>query len=320
MTSTTEAGNAGGAPAPTANLLASFDGALPPAPGWFRDTLDATPEHRRVPVDGAEIDLLCWGERGKPGLLLIHGSNAHAHWWDHIAPLLANDWRVAALSLSGMGESDWRELYTTAIFEQELFAAAEAGGLYDAGDPVFVAHSFGGIPMATAAANQGHRLKGAIFLDSGFMPEWDRNTSPPPAFKPKEYDSVAAALARFRLMPPQACDNLYIADHIARHSLRAVDRDGEQYWTWSFDPDLWARMRVGWEGWEAIPEAKCPVAFISGERSAAITDKTIAVQRGHAPSGTPFIRVPRAEHHVMIDEPLALVAALRTLLEVWPAR
>ena len=35
--------------------------------------------------------------------------------------------------------------------------------------------------------------------------------------------------------------------------------------------------------------------------------------------GSPDIVIPEAEHHVMIDQPLAFVAALRALLAAWPA-
>jgi pimeloyl-ACP methyl ester carboxylesterase len=35
--------------------------------------------------------------------------------------------------------------------------------------------------------------------------------------------------------------------------------------------------------------------------------------------GSPHIVIPEAEHHVMIDQPLAFVAALRALLTAWPA-
>jgi pimeloyl-ACP methyl ester carboxylesterase len=31
----------------------------------------------------------------------------------------------------------------------------------------------------------------------------------------------------------------------------------------------------------------------------------------------PFIEIPEARHHVMLDQPLAFVAALRTLLQEW---
>jgi hypothetical protein len=42
------------------------------------------------------------------------------------------------------------------------------------------------------------------------------------------YPSQNAALRQFRFMPPQPVENLYIADYIARHSLRRVPLDDDQ--------------------------------------------------------------------------------------------
>lgn len=39
----------------------------------------------------------------------------------------------------------------------------------------------------------------------------------------------------------------------------------------------------------------------------------------YVPPNVPSIAIPDSEHHIMVDQPLALVAALRTLLAVWPA-
>ena len=77
-----------------------------PAPDWFEQALRHAPQRTWHEVAGARIETLAWGEIGKPGLLLLHGNGAHADWWSFIAPLLASDYRVAALSWSGMGGSD----------------------------------------------------------------------------------------------------------------------------------------------------------------------------------------------------------------------
>lgn len=83
--------------------LARFRGETPEAPRWFQQAIAQAPERRRIPVSGAGIELLTWGEIGKPGLLFLHGNGAHADWWSFIAPFFAADWRVAAISWSGMG-------------------------------------------------------------------------------------------------------------------------------------------------------------------------------------------------------------------------
>ncbi|MEL7030337.1 MAG: alpha/beta hydrolase, partial [Pseudomonadota bacterium] len=118
--------------------LAEFEGAKPPAPVWFDRALDEPMEEGAVEVDGASIAYLAWGKRGRPGLLLIHGGRAHAHWWRPFAHFFADKYRVAALNLSGMGDSGWREAYSMPCYVREVFAVAEAAGLSDDGPPLVV--------------------------------------------------------------------------------------------------------------------------------------------------------------------------------------
>ena len=72
-------------------LLGRFDGENPPAARWFAAAIAREPERSTYEVDGAAIELLTWGDVGKPGLLFLHGNAAHADWWSFIAPLFADD-------------------------------------------------------------------------------------------------------------------------------------------------------------------------------------------------------------------------------------
>src|SRR5215211_5950532 len=129
-------------------LLASLNGACPSAPAWFKQALADAPERSFVEAAGARIETLAWGERGKPGLLFLHGNGAHADWWSFIAPFFAAEYRVAAFSWSGMGASDWRERYSLDAFLAEIETVAQATGLYEAArKPVMVGHSFGAMPL-----------------------------------------------------------------------------------------------------------------------------------------------------------------------------
>ena len=62
--------------------LADYHGKPPEAPEWFRDAVAQRYEKDFVDVDGAQIHYQSWSEPSKPGLLLVHGNGAHAHWWD----------------------------------------------------------------------------------------------------------------------------------------------------------------------------------------------------------------------------------------------
>jgi pimeloyl-ACP methyl ester carboxylesterase len=310
------------APGPTWSVtpLAAFQGKRPDAPAWFTESLAAAPERARVPVCGANIEALSWGERGAPGVLLLHGLTAHADWWSHIAPFLSKRYRVTALSWSGMGGSDWRESYSAEIFLEEILAVARASGLFDSPEsPLAVGHSFGGSMLLAATAAFGERLKGAVIVDSYLHPQGQWYLPPSPVRPLPVYSSIEAALARFRFMPPQPCTNLFIADHIARASLKAVAsaQQPESAWTWRFDPRLV-------KGCPVVPVSTClaqartPLAFIAGARSPLTNESVKAFVGGAVPPGTPWIDIPDSNHHVPVDQPLALVAALSTLFECWP--
>jgi pimeloyl-ACP methyl ester carboxylesterase len=289
---------------------------LAAAPDWFRSCLASGPERSRVRVKETDIETLAWGPVGAPGLLLLHGQAANADWWSFIAPLLAGRFRVVALSWSGMGRSGWRDVYDFPTYAEEIFAVAYGCGLYASGSPPYcAAHSFGGIPLIYAASRRGAELSGAILIDSYFRPdsiskasravETDRSH--------RVYGTLEEAIARFRLRPPQRCDLAYIIDYVARHSLKPLDGGG---WTWRFDPALRSKthkLQIA----PHLSRVKCRIAFVAGERSSLITPIVKENQLGLAPPGTPWVVIPDAAHHIMLDQPLALVSALAALLEVW---
>ena len=307
--------------------LTAFKGETPPAPDWFQWAIAQEPERSLIPAGGANIELLTWGEIGKPGLILVHGNSAHADWWSFIAPYLAKDYRVAAISFSGMGGSDWREAYSFKTFAGEAHAGALAAGLYEAPvKPVFVGHSFGGAQVFYAAMNYPEWMRGAILVDTGFggpPPASEGFRSPQGRTQPNRvYPDLATALGRFRFMPPQGCSNPYIADFIARRSLKPVplpQGEGEVGgvgWTWRFDPFLWSKLDR--TAMQSIIEskAKTPLVHIYGDHSKII--QRMASEPSFLPAGTRQIVIPDSEHHIMVDQPLALVAALRSVLALWP--
>ena len=292
------------------HLLAPFQGNPPPAPDWYVTAMAETPETGHVAVEGATLEWLAWGPAGAPGVLLVHGGWAHARWWSHIAPLLAQGRRVAALSLSGMGGSDWRPHYAIAQYGRELRAVAQAAGLDGAGPPVLIAHSFGCAPAVAALCDPDDWTAGAILID-GSITMQPGDLPPATGRRVEPFATIAAALARYRLLPPQPCENPFIVDGIARASVRAV----EGGLAWAFDPGLYERCAFI-DSRAAAMAARRPIAFIRGARSAIVSPATLAGLRADLP-GARFVTVPAAGHHVLLDQPLALVAAIDALLAGW---
>jgi pimeloyl-ACP methyl ester carboxylesterase len=318
--------------------LAEYHGEPPPSPQWFKDAIAREPERSFVESLGSKLEVLTWGEVGKPGLLFVHGNSAHADWWSFIAPFFADDFRVASMSLAGMGASDWRESYSFTDFAEDAEAVARATGLYEGGQkPIYIGHSFGGGQVFFAAMRHPDRMHAAVMIDTGFGPppeelakrqaQMEAIRNIPTTDRPSRvYPNLEAALLRFRLMPPQPAGNPYIADFIARRSLKVVpmpDGSGEGL-TWRFDPNMWAKldrsqMMQGMSPPAATGAAPTPMVHIYGAKS-RIVEHRKAGAPSPFPPGMIEIEIPDAHHHIMIDQPLALVSAIRALLAAWPAK
>lgn len=294
-------------------------------PDWFTAALADPGEPGSVTVAGATIRFLAWGQPSAPTLVLVHGGAAHARWWAPLAPLLARDHRVLALDLSGHGDSDHREAYPVETWADEVLAVAGTGG--GARPLTVVGHSMGGFITIVAAATRGAELDGAIVLDSPvFRPDpetLEADRTGRNLFRaPKTYASLEEAVGHFHLVPPQPRRHPWLLDEVARHSLRQV----EGGWTWKFDPRLFVTRSGPREPSEYGPQlarAACRLAVVNGERSAIVDDDVIEHMRElvagspAAAAGVPFVRVPDAHHHLLLDEPLATVTAIRAILASW---
>jgi pimeloyl-ACP methyl ester carboxylesterase len=284
--------------------------------GWFTNAIAQAPQVQQVRSHETDIELLTWGERGRPGLLLVHGAGGHAHWWAWTAPFLADQYRVAAMSLPGCGGSEWRARYSSSDLNDDALACAQAAGLWDTGPPVYVGHSIGGAQLFHGAVHSPERLRALLLVDSSFRRMGGRDA---PSHPPRIYASESLALSRFRLMPPQeASAPPALLDYIARKGLRQIDQpDGQSGWAWRQDPDLWRKFEGGLEQ-GPFPDGpiavRVPMAHILGDRS------HVMLHPGDSPLApeVPRIVIPDCGHHVMIDQPMALVALVRGLLAVWP--
>jgi len=282
-------------------------------PKWFIEALAAPFESRRVEVAGTSIHYLRWGNPDKPGLMLVHGGAAHAHWWGFLAPLLTHGYHVVAPDLSGHGDSGRRDEYPRDLWAEELMAVADDAGFI--GPPIVVGHSLGGFVTIVAASLYGDRLAGAVIVDSPVRkpaPEAEEGQRGRMFRNPKTYASVEQACDHFHLMPPQPCENDYIVDYVARNSLKQV----EGGWTWKFDPRVFVRVDPQPIN-DYLANTRCRVAILRAEYSDLVPPETGAYMYELLDRNAPIVEIPQAYHHLILDQPLAFVAALRALLADW---
>lgn len=286
--------------------LVDADSAAPPA--WFTAALAAPVTQRTATVAGVPVAYRAWGEPGGRGIVLVHGGAAHSRWWDHIGPLLASDQRVVAIDLSGHGDSGRRPSYSLDGWADEVLAVAEDAGI--AAPPTVIGHSMGGLVTLRAAALFGSGIEGAVVIDAPFRekaPEENAAQERRAFAELRVYPSREAILARFRPVPDQPVIG-YIADHVAATSIRQVDGG----WTWKWDPAVFDRTMPP----TPLARVDCRVALFRAEHGILSTELS-DVMYDRLGRVAPVIEIPAAGHHIMLDQPIALVAAIRTLLSDW---
>ena len=294
--------------------LVPFKGDKLPGPDWFEALCSMAVETGHTEHKGAKLIWKAWGNTADPGVILVHGGTAHKGWWDGIGPAIAQQgYRVVAPDLAGMGESGWRDTYTMDDHAEDVRQAAMAGGAFTAGQPVLIGHSFGGFVTLKASLQYGDQLKGAVLLDSPIRKPDEQRSSPPQQRGGKVYPDLATALGRFRLLPPQDVEALWLVDHIARGSLKQV----EGGYAWRFDPGIWSKLQYEKRDPEyAAAHAKCPLAFFRGAQSVLMPADIWSYMR-ETFNDSPFITIEDAQHHLILDQPQTVTRALTGLLQTW---
>ncbi|MGE0387653.1 MAG: alpha/beta fold hydrolase [Gammaproteobacteria bacterium] len=296
-----------------------------PIPAWFTRALAAPRESRYIEVAGCSIHYLRWGDPSRPGMILIAGSGGHAHWFSHVAPMLADQFNVVAIDSGGNGDSGHREAYSMDLVIEEIMAVCADAGMFAADiAPIVVGHSMGGQFAVRAAIARGEAMLGVIAVDALRYARLDKDPAyvafagGRPASRPRRYyPDEASIVARFRFNPPPEVDieGTYVVEHIARNAVRQTPEG----WTWKYDDNFGSVMGIGLELKDALAGLRCRAAAIYGETS-HLSDETVIESMERITNGrVPVFVIPGTSHYCMIDNPLAFVAAIRGVAVTWVA-
>lgn len=288
------------------------------APSWFTEALDVKKTEHRISVEGASIYYQKWGDDKKPGIILVHGSGSHSHWWDFIAPQLIEDFQVSALDLSGMGDSDRRNSYEASQFGREIISVANDSGFFDSRPtaPVICGHSLGGY-MSTFAAHQSRDpIKGVIMIDSPIRPpDYDYSTHKRsgPIRKIKTYPDKESILSRFRLTPEQECKNQYILDYIAKWSIKESNGGFE----WKFDDSLFDKLGFSHMTRSIAFDLNCKLGILYGTKSSMFSEDILNYIESRVKPKTRIVPIEEAAHHIPLDQPLKLTEEILRMIDKW---
>lgn len=165
--------------------------------GW-NDPSPHKPAMVRVEPD-VELELLDWGGRGQP-VVLLSGLGNTAHVFDNFAPKLKGR-RVFGITRRGFGVSGaGASGYSVERLANDVLAVLEQRKIRK---PVLIGHSIASEEMSLIAARFPDRISGLIYLDAAFDRTLPRDPAAPlPAAPPqsteKDRESYAALGAWFQ--------------------------------------------------------------------------------------------------------------------------
>lgn len=233
-------------------------------------------------------------------MILLHGGGANAHWWDHLAPSLALDHHVVALDFRGHGDSDHPVELEVGAFNLDLEALCEHLG---EPEPVLIGHSMGA-HVALDHASRHPGVRGLVLIDpSRGGASRSRRAARLALSLRRSYETRSEAVERLRFVPGAPHVEESLRRHIAEHSVQ-TEPDGRH--GFKFDARWFS---VPARPQPDIARVQCPTLVVRGEESQLLSAEGAAALRDELERGE-LVEIPGAGHHVLLDRPADLLAAL----------
>lgn len=284
-------------------------------PEWFASAINTQPQTEHFTSQDTQLCKSYWHANNSNAdmVILVHGTGAHRHWWDFIAPQLNGDYGVVAFDMAGMGDSEHRDSYSMADMGADICTLAKL--IAQQLQPkriVLVGHSMGGFAVLNAAKQSPDLFDQLVVVDSPVRPpDYDYSThqSSAPIRRRKVYPDYESAMLRFRLTPYQECANDYILKYIAHHSIAQTDEG----YCWKFDDEMMKKLR-GRRDPHLLSESPVPVHLIYGSESALVYGAILQHMKSELPPEC-ISEIAGAAHHVFLDKPQEFVAVLKKVLQ-----
>jgi len=280
-------------------------------------TVATGPTNSFFEYENLKLHYLDWGGDAKlRTFVLLHGGGAHAHWWDYVAPELTAYGHVVAFDFRGHGRSSWSKDadYGPPSYIHDVRALIDHLGT----KVVLIGHSMGGAVAQWCAVTFPEKLAALIIVDSPAGPppllrrlqwRWRRRAQGGKRPELKTSDDI---IRKFRLSPP----GTYLTkEQLEQLALKGALQLPNGHWAYRFDPETRAwRKHKGRMKRPNIKQVKLPTLILRGAESTLVGGGH-ARRMNRKVKGSVYKEIPRAFHHVPLDNPEATAAAIIEFVE-----
>ena len=268
---------------------------------------------RYATINGLRMHYVEWGDTQATAIVCLHGLRAYGHWFDELATVVSDRYRVLALDQRGRGETDWAADgdYTREAYVSDVEAFVETLQLDRF---ILIGHSMGGLNAIHYAARHPERVLALGILDIG--PEVDpagmQRIRAELGETPAGFDSWQAAKAFLQMRHPKASEE----NRQTRLTWMLKEgADGRIAWRIDqaiFDPNL--KPDDPQQTWDLLSQIRCPTLILRGGESDVLSVDTCQKMLTRIPDGR-WVEIPGAGHMVIEDNPEACNAALLDFLK-----
>jgi pimeloyl-ACP methyl ester carboxylesterase len=270
-----------------------------------------------VEIGGVPMHYVEWGERTRRHVLLVHGWDGTAHYWDLVAPALADRYHLVAITLRGRGRSDpdSTERYRFGEYGHDIREVTRHLGLERLS---FVGASLGGMIALPYVAEHEAQVDRLVLVDIGAQLGGDRPSSYYAGMlaAPAEFPSTRAIeewLRQWSLYAKIPADGMAIV--VREHFVQAPNGR----FTWRFGERLrelqrrQSRETLFPSQWDVLGKIRCPVLIVRGGRSESLLPDVAERTRAGLADAL-LVEIPDCSHFPFLERPRELTLLLSGFL------
>lgn len=256
-----------------------------------------------------ELEFETWGDQNLPTVLLLHGLGGSARLWQPVAEGLAGEYHLVAPDLRGHGRSRRAADYAPAryLVDIERFIADQR--LHDF---ALVGHALSGLLGVQVAQRHPEQVRALVSVDINV-----------PATA-----SLIERLQTVGKQPPVCASRSARIDCLRTHYAPSADRalgelladalltTAEDGLPFNFDSE--ALRQAAAPAVDSLGGVRCPTLLLRGSES-TVMDRANGIALLRQLAHARLVQIPRAGHHVFLDNPAATVRELRAFFaETFP--